>query len=59
MPLTKKGDEILSHMTDAYGAKKGKAVFYASANKGTIHGVHGGKKKHRGNPTLKRFHRGG
>ena len=40
MPLTKKGETILSHMTKQYGAKKGKAVFYASQNKGTIKGTH-------------------
>ena len=33
-------------MMEEYGGKKGKQVFYASANKGTIKGVHpGGKKK--------------
>jgi hypothetical protein len=40
MPLTKKGKKIMSHMKEEYGAKKGKKVFYASANKGTIEGVH-------------------
>lgn len=34
MPLTKKGQEVLSSMTKTYGAKKGKSVFYASINKG-------------------------
>jgi hypothetical protein len=43
MPLTKKGKKIKKAMTKTYGAKKGKAVFYASANKGKIKGVH--KKK--------------
>lgn len=28
-------------MKKQYGVKKGKKVFYASANKGTITGVHG------------------
>lgn len=40
MPLTKKGHEILGNMEKQYGKKKGKSVFYASANKGTITGVH-------------------
>ena len=40
MPLTKKGTKIKRAMTKKYGAKKGKQVFYASANKGTIKGVH-------------------
>jgi hypothetical protein len=48
MPLTSKGSKILAAMKDKYGGKKGKSVFYASANKGTIAGVHGmGKKKRR------------
>ncbi len=40
MPLTKKGKEIKSAMEKEYGAKKGKQVFYASQNKGTIKGTH-------------------
>lgn len=32
-------------MEEQYGKKKGKQVFYASANKGTIKGVEGKKKK--------------
>ena len=39
MPLTKKGKEIMSAMDKEYGDKKGKEVFYASRNKGTIKGV--------------------
>ena len=40
MPLTKKGNKILSKMVSEYGStKKGKQVFYASINKGTITGV--------------------
>jgi hypothetical protein len=46
MPLTKKGRSIMSAMKSEYGEKKGESVFYASANKGTIKGVHKGKKKH-------------
>ncbi len=44
MPLTSKGEKILSNMEREYGTKKGKSVFYASANKGTISGVEPGKK---------------
>lgn len=40
MPLTAKGQEILAKMKQQYGEKKGEEVFYASANKGTITGVH-------------------
>ena len=39
MPLTKKGKKIMRAMKKEYGAKKGKKVFYASENKGTIKGV--------------------
>ena len=39
MPLTPKGRKILQRMQDEYGAAKGKAVFYASRNKGRITGV--------------------
>lgn len=40
MPLTKKGKSILAEMVKTYGsAKKGKQIFYAAANKGTIKGV--------------------
>ncbi len=39
MPLTKKGSKIEKAMTKEYGSKKGKEVFYASKNKGTIKGV--------------------
>lgn len=40
MPLTKKGNEIMANMKKQYGEKKAKQVFYASASKGTIKGVH-------------------
>lgn len=40
MPLTRKGSDILEAMRAKYGTKKGTSVFYASANKGTITGVH-------------------
>lgn len=39
MPLNKKGKEIMAAMHKQYGAEKGKEVFYASRNKGTISGV--------------------
>lgn len=39
MPLTAKGEKIMAAMRKQYGAKKGKQVFYASRNKGTIKGV--------------------
>jgi hypothetical protein len=45
MPLTKKGAKVKRAMQKQYGKKKGEAVFYASANKGTIKGVKKGKKK--------------
>lgn len=45
MPMTAKGKKIMSSMMAEYGAGKGKRVFYASANKGTISGVHKPKKK--------------
>ena len=39
MPLTEKGEKIKGAMEKKYGAEKGKKVFYASKNKGTITGV--------------------
>lgn len=39
MPLTSKGNTILDSMQKQYGEKKGKQVFYASANAGKITGV--------------------
>lgn len=45
MPLTKKGEKILSEMKKEYGAKKGESVFYASIHKGRITGAEGRKKK--------------
>ncbi len=45
MPITKKGTKIMSAMKKEYGTKKGKQVFYASANKGKIKGVEGKSKK--------------
>lgn len=41
MPLTDKGKEIMASMREQYPSEeKAKEVFYASANKGTITGVH-------------------
>lgn len=40
MPLTRKGRRILGAMRRTYGRRKGTRVFYASANKGRIRGVH-------------------
>jgi len=42
MPLTPKGKKILRNMQREYGPGKGKAVFYASVNKGLIKGAEGG-----------------
>lgn len=39
MPLNSKGRAIRKAMEKEYGAKKGKQVFYASENKGTIKGI--------------------
>lgn len=44
MPVTKKGAKIKAAMVKEYGPEKGTQVFYASANKGTITGVHKTKK---------------
>jgi len=33
MPISSKGQAILSDMKNRYGSKKGKSVFYATANK--------------------------
>lgn len=43
MPLTKKGKKIKEAMEKEYGEGKGKKVFYASQNKGTIKGTHKAK----------------
>ena len=45
MPLTKKGTKVLAAMKKEYGAKKGKSVFYASINKGTVTGAEKRKSK--------------
>jgi hypothetical protein len=48
MPLTEKGQKILAAMKKQYGEEKGKQVFYASQNKGTITGTHKERKARRG-----------
>ena len=40
MPLTEKGTKILAAMIKQYGKIRGKSVFYASAKKKVIKGVH-------------------
>lgn len=45
MPLNRKGSKIMRNMEKEYGDKKGKSVFYASRNKGSIKGVEGSKSK--------------
>ena len=44
MPLTKKGKKIKAAMEKKYGKVKGKAVFYASINKGKVKGAKKGKR---------------
>ena len=39
MPLTAKGEKILAAMIEEYGEERGKKIFYASKNAGTISGV--------------------
>lgn len=41
MPQTAKGKKVMQAMTKEYGAKKGKAVYYASIVKGKLKGVEG------------------
>jgi hypothetical protein len=48
MPLTAKGQKILAAMIEEYGEEEGTKVFYASANAGTIEGVHEASKIDRG-----------
>jgi hypothetical protein len=48
MPLTKKGAKIKRQMQKLYGKEKGARVFFASANKGKIKGVHKKRKKRKG-----------
>lgn len=53
MPLTPKGQKIMSSMKDQYGSDKGERVFYASRNKGKIKGVDPESKP------VKKFSKGG
>lgn len=39
MPLTSKGKKVVKAMKKTYGEKKGKSIFYASINKGTVKGA--------------------
>lgn len=39
-PLTEKGRKIKREMQKTHGKEKGTRIFHASANKGTIKGVH-------------------
>ena len=40
MPMTPKGKSVLRKMTEHYGKKKAKNVFYAMVNAGKMKGVH-------------------
>lgn len=51
MPLTEKGRTILTAMRKQYG-ERAEEVFYRSANKGTITGVHKKRKKEKGKTKL-------
>ena len=44
MPLSSKGRKIMTNMKKQYG-ERAEEVFYASANKGTIKGVHKAKRR--------------
>lgn len=39
MPLTAKGNTILTALIERYGEEKAKSIFYAGINKGTFKGV--------------------
>lgn len=43
--MTKKGQKVMTAMKKEYGPAKGKEVFYASKNKGTLKGVDKSKKR--------------
>ena len=46
MPITKKGEKVLSSMIKTYGSrKKAESVFYAMENSGKLKGVAKHKKK--------------
>ena len=48
VPLTDKGQKIMSSMKKQYGSDKGESVFYASRNKGAITDVEGRKTANKG-----------
>ena len=50
MPLTAKGKKILAAMRKSYGAKKGRAVFYASQQAKKITGTHRTRRSKRRKP---------
>lgn len=54
MPLNAKGQKIMSAMMKEYGREKGKRVFYASENKGSVKGVTK-RKKNRLGAALKKY----
>jgi len=39
MPLTAKGEEIKSALTEEYGEKRGESILYAGKNAGTFTGI--------------------
>lgn len=41
MPLTEKGEAVKAAMEKEYGSEKGKQVFYATENKGSVKGLTG------------------
>lgn len=43
MPLTKKGQKVMSALKQQYGGKQGERVFYAMINKGKLTGAEKGK----------------
>lgn len=53
MPLTPKGRKILRQMQQEYGTEKGRAVFYASINKGRLQGVEAGPRRRSLGKTLR------
>lgn len=57
MPLSKKGKKILGAMKKQYGSEKGKKVFYASINKGTVKGAEH-KSSHKSHRPPKKTSRG-
>lgn len=52
MPLNTKGEKIMRKMQKEYGKERGKRVFYASRNKGTINNV----EKHNAVRSIRKHH---